>query len=374
VHVLIAGGGIGGLCLAQGLRRYGIGATVHERDPSPDARGQGYRISLKRDGVDALRECLPPELFELCAATAIRAATRMIFMDTQLRPRFSKPIPESTDGFGVNRRTLREILLIGLEDVHFGRTLTSYEETAAGVTAHFEDGSTASGDLLVGADGTGSAVRAQLLPDAVIDELGASIYGRTPMPTGPWLPDELTDSFNRVIGDPAAFSVATCRARHRPSEAAARLAPGAVLTDIPDYLQWMVSPFPGGSHHGTADATTLHAIAAETVTGWHPGVERIIAEADVAATFPVVLTSARRVDGWESAAVTLLGDAIHTMSPGRGEGANTALRDAALLARTLAGVAPLPVAKRRYEAEMLYYGFEAVELSLSHPFGPARRP
>jgi 2-polyprenyl-6-methoxyphenol hydroxylase-like FAD-dependent oxidoreductase len=74
--------------------------------------------------------------------------------------------------------------------------------------------------------------------------------------------------------------------------------------------------------------------------------------------------------------VTLLGDAIHTMSPGRGERANTALRDAELLRHTLIDVAtkgvPLVRAKAEYEAEMLRYGFEAVANSLHKPI--FRRP
>jgi 2-polyprenyl-6-methoxyphenol hydroxylase-like FAD-dependent oxidoreductase len=380
VHVLVIGGGIGGLCLAHGLRGAGIGVAVYERDESSDARAQGYRISLKREGVDALRRCLPGELFELCAATAIRTATRMTFMDSQLRPKFSKPLPPQDDahGFGVNRRTLREILLTDLT-VHFGKSLERYEERADGeVTAYFTDGGQATGDVLVGADGTSSAVRRQLVPGAVIDELDAAIYGRTPLTddVAGWLPDKLTDTFNRVIAEDAALAVATCRARERPSAAVARLAPRARLTDVDDYLQWMVSPLADAVRD--ADPASLHRAALDRVTGWHPGAARVIAEAEVAATFAVVLTSARPVDGWDSRAVTLLGDAIHTMSPGRGEGANTALHDADLLRGALSdahtGRLPLELAKRRYEAQMLYHGFQAVEQSLSHPFGPPRAP
>ncbi len=62
--------------------------------------------------------------------------------------------------------------------------------------------------------------------------------------------------------------------------------------------------------------------------------------------------------------VTLLGDAVHTMSPGCGEGANIALRDAALLCRTLVGFAP----KEQYETQMLHYAFEAVADSRDRPF------
>src|SRR5690242_12883449 len=83
-HVLIVGAGIGGLCLAQGLKKSGIRVSVYERDSSPHFRNQGYRISLKQEGTQALRDCLPENLFQLTVATAIRPATRMVFLDHQL--------------------------------------------------------------------------------------------------------------------------------------------------------------------------------------------------------------------------------------------------------------------------------------------------
>lgn len=69
-HVLIIGGGIGGLCLAQGLKKAGIRATVFERDPSPASRLQGYRIHINPEGSRALQACLPPRLFDVFLATA----------------------------------------------------------------------------------------------------------------------------------------------------------------------------------------------------------------------------------------------------------------------------------------------------------------
>ena len=119
LHVLIFGGGIGGLCLAQGLKKSGISVAVYERGRSAHFRGQGYRISLKEDGSQALRDCLPENLFNLCVATAIKSATRMVFLDYQLNQKFARPIsPLPSDTFfGVNRLTLREILLAGLDSV-----------------------------------------------------------------------------------------------------------------------------------------------------------------------------------------------------------------------------------------------------------------
>lgn len=392
LHVLIIGGGIGGLCLAQGLRKAGIGVAVYERDPSRYFRGQGWRISLKEHGTSALRACLPEPLFELCAATAIRSATRMAFLDHRLTPKFQKPIPPFPHDrvFGVNRLTLREILLAGLDDVvHFGKEFVRYEQTADGrVRAHFADGTSATGDLLVGADGTGSAVRRILLPHAEVDDIGTFIYGRTPIAPGmlDWVPEILVDSFNRLIApDGAAMSVVTCRPREPVPAAVARLAPGVRLTPVPDYFAWMVSYHDGagwtvGSHPELrqADGRTLHRIAQQTIKDFHPLVRRIVDEADADATFAAGLRTARPVDPWPTTNVTLLGDAIHSMSPGRGEGANTALRDAALLTGALAGVAagrePLLDAVRRYEAEMLRYGFQAVAASLDKPFLPRPQP
>lgn len=157
------------------LGRTGISAAVYERDASADVRSQGYRISLKASGAAALHACLPPALFDLCVATSLRPATRMVFTDTGLTPRFVKPLPPvrpGLDGFGVNRLTLRQILLAGLGDrVNLGKTLLRYEPAPGGqVTAWFADGTSVTADLLVGADGTNSAVRAQLAPGAAVDE------------------------------------------------------------------------------------------------------------------------------------------------------------------------------------------------------------
>src|SRR6266536_2510225 len=181
LHVLIVGGGVGGLCLAQGLKKSGISVAVYERDESAQFRSQGYRIGLKEAGAQALRDCLPEDLFN---------------------QKFSKPIPQiepGVSGFGVNRLTLREILLADLDDmVHFGKTFERFAQGEDGqVRAYFADGTAATGDLLVGADGTDSAVRDLLVPDAVIDELHYAIYGKTPITadTLAWVPDVLIDSF-----------------------------------------------------------------------------------------------------------------------------------------------------------------------------------
>jgi 2-polyprenyl-6-methoxyphenol hydroxylase-like FAD-dependent oxidoreductase len=120
-----------------------------------------------------------------------------------------------------------------------------------------------------------------------------------------------------------------------------------------------------------ADGATLQVVARDLVKEWHPVPRRLVEEADIPATFPIILRYAEPVRQWQTTNVTLLGDAIHTMPPSRGVGANTALRDAKLLHRKLIPVATKGVsllqAKVEYETAMLEYGFEAVTNSIKKP-------
>ncbi|MFE0153684.1 NAD(P)-binding protein [Nonomuraea sp. NPDC059007] len=70
LRVVIVGGGIGGLCLAQGLHAAGIDVAVYERDAAPDARVQGYRLNIEPVGSRALHDCLPAPLWHILVATA----------------------------------------------------------------------------------------------------------------------------------------------------------------------------------------------------------------------------------------------------------------------------------------------------------------
>jgi len=81
----------------------------------------------------------------------------------------------------------------------------------------------------------------------------------------------------------------------------------------------------------------LHALTAKLIRSWHPDLKALHARATVDETFLVRIRTSPPVRPWPPSRVTVLGDAIHAMSPARGSGANTALHDAALLCRTLTG-------------------------------------
>ena len=97
---------------------------------------------------------------------------------------------------------------------------------------------------------------------------------------------------------------------------------------------------------------------------WHPNLRRLFELTDPSTCFPVNIKTSVPLDAWPASNVTLIGDAIHTMTPGRGVGANTALRDAVLLCARIIDVADsrlgLIEAVGRYEAKMISYGFDAV--------------
>lgn len=111
------------------------------------------------------------------------------------------------------------------------------------------------------------------------------------------------------------------------------------------------------------DAAALHAVACRAIRSWHPYLRGLLARAAVDETFFIEVRSSERVAAWAPSRVTLLGDAIHAMSPARGSGANTALLDAANLCQALRAGGDVIAAIGAYEERMRAYGFAAVEAS-----------
>ncbi|WP_180990470.1 FAD-dependent oxidoreductase [Streptomyces noursei] len=385
LRVLIAGAGVGGLALAQALRQAGLAVTVFERTPTVRADRRGYRININRVGGDALAACLPKELFRLYLATSNdEARARVAVFDHRMHPLYATDVgidgtATPRDHTGVNRLTLRQIMLAGLErEVRFGQEVVGFEQTPDRVRVLLADGSTAEGDLLVGADGVGSAVRAGLLPDVRTRDTGVRcLWGRTTL--SPALRDRLpAPLFDRVavtvapqghIGIWGAY-----RARRPHAEAAAAVTPAVSLDPEPDYLMWVLSGEPGGpfadeEQWRTASPAELHRHAADATAGWHPALHQAVREAVPEDCFVQNVRVADQPPAWPAGRVTLLGDAIHPMSPAGGTGANTALRDAAALADKLTAVrhpAGLASAVDAYETEMRRYGFAAVAESLHY--------
>src|SRR5207245_6353983 len=115
------------------------------------------------------------------------------------------------------------------------------------------------------------------------------------------------------------------------------------------------------------NSPNLQRTAVELTKDWYPTLSPLTQQADPEESFFLTMRRSVPIDHWQTGNITLLGDAIHVM-PANGSGANSALRDASQLSRSLIAVAtkhlPLQQTLHAYEIEMLRSGFDAVRTSL----------
>src|SRR5271169_3636964 len=378
-HVLIIGGGIGGLTLAQGLKQAGVSAAVYERDRTLTDRLQGYRVHIRPTGGLALHECRPPHLFAIFDRTCGAPTSAVRFFTEQMRLllAFDGDFVASTDPVArhrsASRITLRQILLAELDNVHFGKTFQRYEEQGRRITAYFEDGTSAESDVLVAADGGGSRVRRQFLPDAQRVETGVVGIGKIFL-------DIARDRIARPLLD--GISLVAARGGLGLFVAIQEMNGGPVgiggnepaLTGIGNlyenrrsYLMWALSAKRekvGLPDVEQADSAALAAAAARTMAGWSRAFRELVGLADRTTISCLPIRTSVPHAPWRTGRITLLGDAIHSMTPYRGIGANVAIKDAARLKRALVaahrGERDLVEAIHDYETGMLDYGFRAV--------------
>lgn len=163
--VIIIGGGLAGLTLANVLKENGVPYKVFERDASPTHRMQGWSINLQfalsylQSGLNAVKFSQLPEK----AAVNPQAPWQLELAMVNAR----KPTNEVLAKFDfsqlpahslrINRGRFRDWLLSGI-DVEWNKELELVEEHPDGVTVTFKDGTRAKGSLVVGADGTRSRV------------------------------------------------------------------------------------------------------------------------------------------------------------------------------------------------------------------------
>ncbi|HEY0500327.1 MAG TPA: NAD(P)/FAD-dependent oxidoreductase [Kutzneria sp.] len=305
MRVIVVGAGLGGLTLAHGLQQTGLEVTVYERD---GARGRPQGVSLHCDdrGISALRACLPPAHLAMVEATMGGPREKTLVLDGDLavvgvRPGSARP------GRQVHRPLLRAVLQTGL-DVHFGAAFTRYElRPDGGVRAWFADGSVVTGDVLVGADGIGSAVRRQRLPHAeVVDSGRRMLMGATPLRAVPGLADLIGDDPASVQGE-AMMAVGVLRFTEPPAAARDRWLPALpveAVDQLEDYVMWALP------------------------VGANPPFQHVVDHAWPQHTATLRIATIPPVPAWAPSPVTLIGDAIH-LAPGFG--GNLAMRDACRL-------------------------------------------
>jgi 2-polyprenyl-6-methoxyphenol hydroxylase-like FAD-dependent oxidoreductase len=222
----------------------------------------------------------------------------------------------------VHRADLQAILLRALDSdaVRLGAHCTGFTQDGDRVTARFADGEEAHGDLLIGADGLHSVVRAQLFGAAAPRYAGYTAW--------------------RAV---APFD----HARLTPGETMGRGARFGMAPVSGGRAYWyatLTTPEGGRDVEGGRKRALL-----EIFRGWHTPIEALIAATDETAILRNDIYDRDPLSHWSVGRVTLLGDAAHPMTPNLGQGACQALEDAVALADALKDSDDVRAALRAYE-------------------------
>jgi len=353
-RALVIGGSISGLFAALYLRRRGWDVDVYERSPEPlIGRGAGImthpemRHALAELGLDTERDFGVP----IAGRLVLDAAGEVIGR---------RACPQIATSW--NR--LFEMLsgAFGGDAYHLGGDLERVSQSADGVTAHFADGSSQAGDVLIGADGFRSAVRAQLRPEAqplyagyvawrgLLDERAAV----------PALTQELFDQLSfflppgeQFLGYPVAGPGSDLRPGHR-SWNVAWYRPADESSDMPRLLTDET-----GHTHELSIPPPL--IARSVVAEMREAAGRLLPPPFRAAMALVEQPFLQPIYDLESAAiafgrVALVGDAAFVIRPHVGAGVVKAAEDAAALAECLDAEPAIEAALRAYAARRIDIG------------------
>ncbi|KAK6371579.1 uncharacterized protein PV06_01388 [Exophiala oligosperma] len=373
--VLVIGAGPGNLALAQILRKHDIPFQIFERDDKIDPRRQGWSFAL----IEALHE-LPPLISDDLGDIHTTSVNHNIGVnkDTmtivqaasgQIMAVLGNRLPDEPGHLiRGDRQRLREYFSQHL-DLQVGKIFSHYEEDAEGVTAFFTDGTSARGCMLVGGDGLRSKVREQLLagytePDAAKLEPSQwiPIFGQCELSREQFEPIHDFSSAGILAAGPTIRYMIGPREIQADRSSASYYWAGAYASQGETQSEWAAE----AEWVQNATRQELFDRSKKLTENFAPFLTKIIDYTGVEG----MLTRPPRFIEYVSprqlprGRVTLLGDAVHTMVPFRGQGANTAIRDACDLGRLLIKAGGVPQAPedllQEYASNILPRGREMV--------------
>lgn len=356
---LVIGAGLGGLTTAAGLLRQGVETEVFEARPTPGRllTGGGFMLwhnvflSLRRIGLD-----------EAVAANAVRIRHHEFRSDKNRRlARWDLDGPTEKCGAPacvLRRSSLHKVLTeaVGDHRIRLGARCTGYTQDADGVTAHFADGSTARGDVLIGADGLRSTVRATMRkgfePPPRYARYTAwqaitQLPGEDVVPTG---------TFFNLWGR-GGLRFLYCR-----------------LGENEVYWDAVTSDRAAAAGIDTIGSTRRDAMA-HAYRHWPAPVPQIIASTEEEAILPVPIRDRPPAGGWSQGRVVLTGDAAHPMTLNLSQGAGQSIESGVVLAGLLgrADTGDVPRVLRQFEqtrrertADMVTTSWKIGTLGLIH--------
>lgn len=324
---LVVGAGIGGLTAAAALRRAGIDVVLCER--GPELRAAGFGLSVQSNAMNALRTLdlgIDEELLRVGGQARSFTFRRPDGSDLRRVDVAAIDAELGAPAVAVSRKSLHDVLLAACgEDlrVELGADAVGFTETADAVQVEFADGRSLSADVLVGADGINSAIRAQL-------------HGSQPPRPGKFV-----------------CWLALVPFAHPAIE------PGASIHYWGRGMRFGIHDIGHGNVYWWATMTTTAEQAADWRHGkddllrrfasWAPEITDIITATPESDILALPAQDRPPLTAWGRGRVTLLGDAAHPMLPSLGQGANSAIEDAVVLAHALATHDAAETALRVYE-------------------------
>lgn len=359
--IAIVGGGPGGLLAARILQLGGVDVAVYDADASLGSRTQGGTLDLHADsGQIAIEDAGLTDEFLALARPEGQAHRLLDPSGTVIAEQ--RPAPGEIAAPEIDRAQLRALLAGSLRPgtIRWGRRLTAI----ANGRLSFADGTTATADLVIGADGAWSRVRASLTDAAprytgvtFVEALFTNVSERHP-------------EIGVLVGDGHMWANGDGKTLvlQRNSGDTVR---GYISLRIE--LDWLATAGLGAAdgRGGVVDANGTTATDTERVrqalrerfSEFSPELLRVIDDSEGALPSRPVFALPTPTTWVHQAGVTLLGDAAHVMSPFGGSGVNLALLDGAELAHAVIGAlragTDLDIAVREYEAVMTARGAES---------------
>lgn len=334
MKVVIAGGGIGGMSAALALLKRGIEVEVYEQAAALSEVGAGIQISP--NGSRALDHLGAFERLQALSCTPDRKEFRL-WSSGKTWPLFDLG-PQAVEKYGYPYLTVyRPDLLQAIEEgvrtaapdaIHLGARVVGVEQDADSASLVLADGTRATGDVVVGADGWRSAVR-------------TAVWG------------DHSPTFSGMVAWRGLIDWQALPAHLQRMVGSTWIGPGGHAVSYPLHggeimnfvatIEGKTWTAAGGTEPGTAQE--CHADFA----GWHDDVHALI---DLAPSLSKwALVSWEPIETWSADRITLLGDAAHATLPFLAQGAVHSIEDGVVLARALEQYAASPVeALKRYEA------------------------
>jgi len=340
-RIAIIGGGIGGLTTAIALRQLGLEPQVYEQAPVlldvgaaiaiwPNAMRVFERLHLGKEVLDKAGEI---KSIQWCDHEG-RLINRVTLAE----------VVSQSPAVALRRADLQEILLAALptDSIHLGNSL-DYLQTTEATIAHFANGNSIEADILIGADGIHSKVRTQLLDDTPPIYRGYIVWRGVAEHAPPSLPPETAIELH---GKGQRFGIGPVGMGRIGWWAAANAANTSTTAEerSGDRKTWKQ-----GEHIASWQTQETQRELLRLFDGWHRPVLQLIEATRSGSILKTGAFDRPPTRLWGQHSITLLGDAIHPMTPNFGQGGCMAIEDAMILARCLEKYGAEEQTLRKYE-------------------------